>query len=165
MAGYGTDAGLNDWLTGQGLELPAGADPAVLRQIGSSYLDAAYEGRLSCSSRAGGFEQDLAWPRAGHLLNGQLVPDTLIPPAWIYASYRAAYLQATTPGWATAGIDASRQTRREKVDSIEREFFASSESAGSAVPPGMPSDSIINGMVLPWLCSGARRLDTLFRVI
>lgn len=163
---YGTDDGFSSWLAGQGLALPVGSpDISVLRQIGSSYVDAAYESRLQCSRRTGGFNQELAWPRIGHSINGEAVPDDLIPMQWVYASYRAAYLTALTPGWATTGIDAARQTKRERVDTIEREFFAASDAAGSDVAPGMPSDSIINGMLLPWLCSNVRRLGDLFRVI
>lgn len=163
---YGTDQAFTDWLASQGLTLPEDAPtPAVLRLIGSSYVDAAYEHLLQCSSRTGGFEQELAWPRTGHKVNGQTVPSDLIPPAWINASYRAAYLQATSPGWATNSVDATRQTKREKVDTIEREFFASSEAPGSNAAPGMPSDAMINGMVSPWLCSGARTLNSLFMVI
>lgn len=165
MAAYGTDEGMIDWLAAQGLELPAGADPTVLRQVGSNYVDAAYGAKLSCSSRTGGWDQELEWPRTGHYINGQEVPADLIPPAWVNAAYRAAYLTALTPGWATTGIDSTRQTRREKVDVIEREFFAPAEAAGSSVAPGAPSDSLVNAMVLPWLCTGARRLDSLFRVI
>lgn len=166
MASYGTDEGFSAWLAGQGLTLPPDAPAvSVLRQIGSSYVDAAYGARLACSRKAGGFTQELQWPRIGHVINGETVPDDLIPQAWIDASYRAAYLQATQPGWATTGSDATRQTKREKVDVIEREFFAASEAAGSDAAPGMPSDSIINGMLLPWLCSGVRRLGDLFRVI
>lgn len=166
MAAYGDDSGFSAWLASQGLTLPVGAPlPAVLRQIGSNYIDAAYEWRLSCSSRAGGFAQELAWPRVNHTINGELVPDDLIPPAWVNASYRAAYLTAVTPGWATTGTDASRQTRREKVEGIEREFFGKGDAAGSSVAPGMPSDSIINGAITPWLCSSTRRASALFRVI
>lgn len=165
MAAYGTDDGLIAWVEGQGLALPVGANPATLRQIGSSYVDAAYGAKLTCSRRAGGFAQELEWPRTGHVINGELVPDDFIPPAWVNASYRAAYLTAITPGWATTGIDATRQTRREKVDVVEREFFAATDAAGSSVAPGAPSDSIVNAMVLPWLCSGVRRMSDLFRVI
>ena len=163
---YGTDEGFAAWLASQGLTLPVGAPaPAVLRQIGSNYLDAAYEWRLSCSQRTGGFAQEMAWPRSSHYVNGQAVPDDFVPPAWVNASYRAAYLTAVTPGWATTGTDGSRQTKREKVDVVEREFFAASESAGTDVAPGMPSDSIINGMVAMWLCSNKRTANSLFRVI
>jgi len=165
MAAYGNDEGLQAWLAAQGLALPPGAVPTTLRAIGSAYVDAAYEAQLQCSHRAGGFEQELAWPRAGHRVNGQPVPEDLIPPAWINASYRAAYLQAITPGWATGSTDPNRITKREKVDVIEREFFAASDAGGAASAAGMASDAIINGMVLPWLCSSKRRADTLFRVI
>ena len=166
MAAYGDDAGFLVWLAGQGLQLPASApEPAILRQIGSSYVDSAYSWKLTCSNRAGGFEQELEWPRTGHIVNGKAVPQDLIPLQWVHASYRAAFLQATAPGWATRGIDGSRQTRREKVDVIEREFFAPSETVGTSAAQGMPSDSIINGMVLPWLCSGKRSARSLFLVV
>lgn len=147
------------------MALPAGAVPAVLRQIGSTYVDAAYEASLQCSHRANGFEQELAWPRAGHRVNGQAVPETLIPPAWVNASYRAAYLEATTPGWATGSVDPNRVTRREQVDVISREFFAPSDTGGAASAAGITADAIINGMVLPWLCTSKRRADSLMRVI
>ena len=167
MAAYGTDDGLTAWLTAQGLALPVGAVPATLREIGSAYVDAAYEARLQCSHRAGGFEQELAWPRAGHRVNGQPVPEDLIPPAWINASYRAAYLQAITPGWATGSTDPNRIVKRQRVEgAVEREFFSAADAGGGgASAAGIASDAIINGMVLPWLCSSKRRADTLFRVI
>lgn len=163
---YGSDEGLIEWLAAQGLPSPAG-DPAVLRQIGSNYIDAAYEARLNCSSRSGGFNQPLAWPRKNHRMNGQTVPSDLVPQAWINAAYRAAYLEDMAPGWAASGVDPSRLTRVEKVDVISREFFAPNEAAGSVdIAPGMPFDSIINGMILPWLCKqGVRDPGSLFRVI
>lgn len=163
---YGTDQGFQDWLAAQGLALPDTAPSVdVLRQIGSSYVDAAYEYRLVCSERTGGFKQELAWPRRGHRLNGKAVPDDLIPQAWVHAAYRAAYLQATQPGWATGSVDGNRVTRREKVDVIEREFFDADQAPGSDAAPGMVSDSIINGLVLPWLCPTGRSLNSLFRVV
>lgn len=163
---YGTDQEFQDWLDAQGLELPDDAPSlSVLRQIGSTYIDAAYEHKLQCSRRTGGFQQELAWPRTGHTMNGENVPNNFIPPAWINASYRAAWLQATSQGWATNSFDATRVTKREKVDVIEREFFSASDVAGSDVAAGMPSDAIINGMVAIWLCSGLRDLDSLFLVI
>ena len=167
MAAYGDDAGFSAWMESQGLALPIDAPaPAVLRQIGSNYIDAAYECRLSCSSRTGGFAQELAWPRSGHHVKGQAVPDDFVPPAWVNASYRAAYLNAVTPGWAITGEDATRQTRRERVEgAVEVEYFAASEAVGSDVAPGMPSDSIINGMVAMWLCSNKRTANSLFRVV
>ena len=162
---YGTDDGFIAWLTSQGLPPPS-VLPAVLRQIGSNYIDAAYEARLNCSSRAGGFNQLLAWPRKGHIMNGQTVPSDLVPQAWINAAYRAAYLEDMTPGWALSGSDPSRLTKVEKVDVISREFFAPKDAEASKdVAAGMPYDAFINGIVKPWLCSGSRRFDSLFRVI
>lgn len=163
---YGTDQEFSEWLAAQGLALPEDAQPVeVLRAIGSAYVDAAYEGRLQCSRRTGGFEQELAWPRTGHKVNGQIVPSDLIPPAWIKASYRAAYLNAVTPGWSTAGEDASPKVKRQKVEGIEREFFGPTATAETSAAPGVPSDSIINGMLTPWLCANVRNLNSLFKVI
>lgn len=165
MSGYGNDNGLTDYLTGLGLSLPSGApSAAVLRQIGSSYVDAAYEPRLQCSRRSGGFAQERAWPREGHKVNRQDVPDDLIPQAWVDASYHAAYLQATNPGWATGGRDPSRVTKREKVDVLEREFFGPSDSVASNAAPGFNVDPLIDGMVSVWLCPEGRG-DFLFRVV
>lgn len=162
MAGYGTDDGFATWLAASGLVLPDGAPAAaVLRQVGSDYVDAAYEHRLGCSRRTGGYDQERAWPRTGH----RDVPPDLIPLAWVNASYRAAYLNAVTPGWSTGGRDPGRITRREKVDSIEREFFGPDIMQGGATAPGMVADASINGMVLPWLCTAGRDPNSFFRVI
>lgn len=164
MSGYGTNDDFMGWLGAQCLTLPPGSpEPEALRQIGSDYLDAAYEYRLQCSRRAGGFDQERAWPRAGHFVHGEPVPDDLIPAAWIRASYRAAYICALNPGWATNTADPNRITRREQVDVISREFFAADQAKGGDSAPGMPSDAAINGMVQPWLCSASR--SALFRVI
>lgn len=166
MAGYGDDTGLQAWLDSQGLTLPAAAPTAaVLRQIGSDYLDAAYEAKLQCSVRAGGFDQERSWPRSGHRVGGRSIPDDLIPVAWVNASYRAAWLEASTAGWATGSANPNRITKREKVDVIEREFFAPADSSGAASAPGMAADATINGLVTPWLCSTVRDMSGLFRVI
>lgn len=167
MASYGSDQGFTEWLSGQGLTLPVDApSAAVLRQIGSSYVDAAYESRLQCSRRTGGFNQELAWPRTGHSISGEAVPDDLIPVQWINASYRAAYLEALQPGWATGSTDPNRVVKRERVEgAVEVEYFGGKDTGDSGTALGMTADALIGGMVGPWLCSTLRRLDTLFRVI
>ncbi len=167
MAGYGSDEEFQAWLASQGFALPPGSPCAgTLRQIGSDYVDAAYGHLLMCSQKTGGWEQERAWPRRGHRVSGELVPDDLIPQAWINASYRAAYLQAMNPGWATNQVTPGRVTKREQVDVISREFFGPDEVGGGAsTAPGFPSDAVINGLVLPWLCPTGRSLNSLFRVI
>ncbi|MGA0540723.1 DnaT-like ssDNA-binding protein [Neotabrizicola sp. VNH66] len=154
MAGYGSDDDFAAWLAAHGLTLPASAPaPAVLRQIGSTYVDGAYEYRLSCSHRAGGFAQERAWPRTGHTVDRQVVPEDLVPPPWVDASFRAAYLTAVTPGWATSGLDPSRLTKREKAGEIEQEFFEAGKGAvqGNAAP-GFRVDPLIDGALAGWLC-------------
>lgn len=167
MTSYGDDDGFIEWLAAQGLSLPDDApSAAVLRQLGSAYLDSAYGYKLTCSRRTGGWEQELEFPRTGHYVNGQLLPSNLIPTAWIYASYRAAYLNSIQPGWSTNQVTPGRVTRRERVDSVEREFFDQSQAGGGAdSAPGFPSDAIINGLVLPFLCAKGRSAASLFRVV
>lgn len=162
---YGSDSDFQAWLTAQGLTLPVGANLTALRTIGSAYVDGAYEHRLSCSRRAGGYMQDLAWPRASHYLNGQELPPDFIPPGWVNASYRAGYLEATNPGWATGSTNPNRVTKREKADVIEREFFAASDTAQADVAAGMNADGVINGMVSIWLCPTTRNPNSLLWVI
>ena len=151
MAGYGDDTGFAAYLAAAGIALPVGAPlPAVLRQRGSDYLDATYGARLMCSAPTGGFDQERAWPRTGHLIYGAAIDDTAIPAAWVQASYRAAYREASTPGWATSSRDPSRMTKREKADVAEREFFDAKTTAGAA---GANIDAMIEGLIGPFLCA------------
>lgn len=159
MAGYGSDIEFSQWLSDQGLTMPSGTPSlTALRQIGSDYVDAAYEHRLQCSRRAGGVDQERAWPRAGHVVQGETVVG--VPQSWVNASYRAAWLEATQPGWASGSQDARRQVRRQKVDVVEREFFSVAEAGGDDVAAlvGSNSDPLIEGMVGRLLCSQARRI-------
>lgn len=157
MAGYGTDEGFTSWLALSGLTLPAGAPaPAILRQVGSDYIDAAYSHLLACSQPTDPFTQERAWPRVGHTYYGQPVPETLIPAAWINASYRAAWLEASQQGFASSGRDPSRLTKREKVEgAVEREFFETGKGASlSAAAPGFSVDPMIDGSLSAWACAG-----------
>jgi hypothetical protein len=152
MAGYGNDTDFASWLAGAGHALPPSAPtPAVLRQRGSDYLDAAYGPRLLCSTPTGGLDQERAWPRTGHTVNGQAVAADAIPAAWVRASYRAAWLEASKPGSLSATVRPDQRVRRQKADVIEREFFDSGEvKAGGG---GMAViDAEIDGMVAPFLC-------------
>lgn len=151
MASYGTDEGFTTWLDEQGYTLPDGApSPAVLRARGSAYVD-GYEAYWT-GTRTGGVMQELAWPRTGATMNCTVkIPDDVIPPAVVHAAYRAAWLDAETPGIlsGSAGTAGSR-VKRQKVDVIEREFF----DDGKAEVGGGPSfiDSTIDGLLSQFIC-------------
>lgn len=168
MAAYGDNTDFRVWAESLGLCLD-GSEVRVeaLRTQGSLYLDSAYEYKLQCSERSGGWTQELAWPRKGHRdANGREVPDDLIPPQWITASYRAAYLISVNPAWASNSRDVSRITKREKVDTIEREFFKDGEAGSSLAAAGMASDGMIEGLIKPLMCTDYKRgINQLFRVI
>lgn len=150
MAGYGSDAEFSAWLDSQGLTLPSPPPVGLgaLRQRGSDYVDSTYEPRLQCSERAGGWDQERAWPRTGH--RGV----TGIPKPWVLASFRAAWLEGNNPGWASGSIDPNRRTKREKAGEVEREYFAAGDLAGAAPGTGGNVDAVIAGMVAPFLCAG-----------
>lgn len=161
---YGSDPEFAAYLAAQGLTLPPTAPaPAILRAQGSAYVDGAYEPRLFCSERADPFTQTLAWPRINAFVQGKPIPDDLIPQPWINAAYRAAYLTAVTPGWATSGVDVSRMTKREKAGQVEREFFAVGEGSiqGNAAP-GFRVDPLIDGSLAIWLCDDVEDTGTQF---
>lgn len=153
MAGYGTDQGFTDWLASYGHTLPAGApSPAILRQRGSTYLDATYEG-LWTGTRTGGIMQERAWPRAGAVINcATPIADDVIPPSIIEASYRAAWLEGTSPGSTSGSSSVSgKRVKRQKVDVIEKEFFDDgSASAGSG--NGAFIDPEIDGSMMMFIC-------------
>lgn len=153
MAGYGSDEGFTAWLQDNGFTLPAGAPTeAVLRHRGSVYVDSTYGPRLNCSRPTGGYEQERAWPRAGHVTRAQRIPDSVIPIAWVNASYRAAWLEASTPGWASGSINPNRIQKRQKAGGAEREFFAPSETGGNAAGALGNVDAAIHGLVTEYLC-------------
>jgi len=148
---YGTDDGFTTWLAAQGYALPANSPtPAVLRARGTAYVD-GYEAYWT-GYRAGGVMQELGWPRTGATINCTVaIPDDIIPPAVVNATYRAAWLDASTPGILTGSIvTPGSRVKRQKVDVIEREFF----DDGKAEVGGGPSfiDSIIDGALRQFIC-------------
>lgn len=154
MSSYGTDQGLSAWLDEQGYVLPVAAPSlAVLRARGSAYVD-GYEA-LWTGYRTGGVMQELAWPRTGALVNcAQAVPDDAIPPSVVNAAYRAAWLEAETPG-VLKGAPAALGSRvkRERVEgAVEVEYFDDGKATGGA---GLTFiDSIIDGALRAFICDG-----------
>lgn len=136
MASYGTDDGFAVWLAAQGYSLPGTApSPAVLRARGTAYVD-GYEAYWT-GYRAGGIMQELGWPRIGATLNCTVPIDSVvIPPAVVNAAYRAAWIEAQTPGILTgSSAGPGQRVKREKVDgAVEVEYFDDGKStAGGAV--------------------------------
>jgi hypothetical protein len=147
MAGYGTDDGFTAWLAANGYTLPDGA-PAVaaLRQRSSIYIDGTYGPRFS-GSPANGAAQEREWPRTGATDRfGNAISG--IPNRVVEASYFAAYAEATSPGSLSVTVTPGKQVKRQKVDTIEREFF---EGQGDAVSSARPVLTAVEGLLAPLL--------------
>lgn len=162
MAGYGDDAGFDEYLAGRGLTLPAGApSKEVLRQRGSDYLDATYGPRLHCSAPTGGLDQERAWPRTGATANGTEIATDNIPAAWVRASYRAAWIEASGSASLESTQAPNGRVKRERVEgAVEVEYFeGGSVRAGSETLATI--DAEVDGLVRPYLCdvSGAAGWD------
>jgi hypothetical protein len=69
----------------------------------------------------------------------------------VNASYRAAWLEAKTPGILAGAMPTQgKRVKRQKVEGLEREFF----DDGKALIGSGPSfvDSIIDGMMQQFIC-------------
>ncbi|MFT4076854.1 MAG: hypothetical protein QM647_15115 [Asticcacaulis sp.] len=150
MAGYGDDVGFNAWLSDNGYELTSDAPTvAVLRQRGSTYIDATYAARF-VGRPTGGVAQERQWPRTdASTLWTDIGPD-VIPAAVVEASYQAAWYEANNSGGLVAGGSAASGVKREKVGSIEVEYQASSSSDSFAASL-TPLISTVDGLLAPYL--------------
>lgn len=152
MAAYGSDEAFAAWLDEQGYALPGSApSPAVLRARGSAYVD-GYEAYWT-GYRTGGVMQELGWPRTAATVNCTVhIPDDAIPPAVINASYRAAWLEAETPGiLAGSSAGLGQRVKRERVEgAVEVEYF----DDGKATSGGGLTfvDSIIDSALRAFIC-------------
>lgn len=148
---YGDDAGFQAWLTANGYTLPGTAPAlAVLRNRGSTWLDATYE-PLWTGVRTDPLVQENAWPRTGATINCALaIPSDVIPNAVVVASYRAAYLEGVTDGVLTGPIQSGPRTKREKVDVIEVEYI----DDGAIIAGGAAGfvDPTIDGAMRQFIC-------------
>lgn len=147
MAGYGTDDGLKAYWDAAGYTYASDAPFAALRQRGSTYIDATYGERFP-GTPTEGVDQERAWPRTGATVYGSsLAPDN-IPSRVVNASYEAAYIELTNPGALSVSFDPAKRVKRQKVDTIEREFFEPSDN-GNVFAPNSPVSSLIDGILAP----------------
>lgn len=149
MAGYGDDAGFNAWLAARGYTLPVGAPTvAVLRQIGSDYIDATYGDRFS-GYPTGGVTQERAWGRTNAMTtNCQAIPEGVIPLAVVNASYAAGYQQALSPGSLTVVTTQEGAIKREKVGQLEVEYAGPASGSVTTLSPLLSS---VDGLLAPYL--------------
>lgn len=146
MAGYGDDAGFSAYAAAAGYTVPAGTISAA-RQRGSNYIDGTYGMRFP-GVPTGGLAQERAWPRTGATAYGSTLASDLIPQRVIDASYEAAYLEMVKPGSLSISFDPSRKVKRQKVEGIEREFFAPGDN-GNIFAPDAPVSTVIEGLLAP----------------
>lgn len=147
MAGYGTDEAMKAYWDAAGYTYESDAPFAALRQRGSTYIDATYGGRFP-GTPTGGIDQERAWPRTGASVYGSTLSSTVIPQRVVDASYEAAYIEMNSPGSLTATFDPAKRVKRQKVDTIEREFFEPGDGA-NIFAPNAPVSSIIEGILAP----------------
>lgn len=156
MAGYSDDTVFAAWLTDNGFMLPDGAAAdAVLRQRGSSYIDATYGARFK-GQPTDGFDQERAWPRTGAVVGGSAIPSNIVPLAVIHASFHAALALATDPNALSSTGSATGVVKRERVEgAVEVEYQAIQKSDGPYDPfapsASTPTMTIVDGLLAPYL--------------
>lgn len=147
MAGYGTNDDFTAYALAAGYTVPAG-DIGAARQRGSTYVDGSYGLRLS-GVPTGGAEQERAWPRTGASAFGAALASDLIPLRVVNACYDAALLELRAPGSLSVVADPAKRVKRQKVNTVEREFFAQGEQSTGAIAG--PVVSVIDGLLAPLL--------------
>jgi hypothetical protein len=149
MAGYGDDDGFTAWLAVNGYTLPASSPaPEVLRQRGSSYIDAVYGPRFT-GYPTGGYQQERQWPRTNASAYGEPIPVDEIPTPVIESSYYAAAQEGLSTGSLSSSTSKSGLVKRERVEgAVEVEYF---ESSGDALYAGTPRFGYIEGLLAPFM--------------
>lgn len=148
MAGYGSDEDFDAWLAANGYELTEEIGRSVLRQRGSAYIDGLYGARFS-GTPTGGISQERAWPRTGATAYGAAISDSQIPEAVVQASYAAAYYEDQNPGGLAVAISTAQAVKREKVGSLEVEYFGA--DGVTALEAATPTLLAVEGLLAPLL--------------
>lgn len=110
---------------------------ALVRASGA--LDGIYGGRFP-GRKTGGRAQALAWPRTGarDACADEDIPDDEIPVQIENAAYELALAELVRPGSSSPTVTPGRVVKRQKVDTIEREFFSASDGASMSADAMRP---------------------------
>lgn len=145
MTPYGTEIDFYAYAAFMGYHVPPGdIRPALAR--GSVYIDGLYGDRFS--GKPAEPDQDRAWPRTGAAAYDQALADDLIPQRVISAAYEAALVELRKPGALSIFLDPSKRVKRQKVDTIEREFFDPGDDLLASATPILTT---IGGLLSPLL--------------
>jgi hypothetical protein len=139
---YGTEAGFTAYAQERGYIVPAGDVGAALHRA-TTYIDGTYGARFLGIPTDGLVQVD-AWPRTG--VPG--VASDAIPAKVEYAAYEAALAELKQTGSLSRTVDPSRLVKRQKVDTIEREFFEPGKDVAAVATPIL---TIIEGLLSPFL--------------
>jgi hypothetical protein len=152
MAGYGDDSALR-----HGWRPMATACPLVRRRMpcfssAAAHISTEPTGSAFPASRPVALLRN-GLGRAPVLLYGSTLANDVVPQRVMDASYMAAYIEATSPGSLSVIVDPSRRVKRQKVDTIEREFFEPGKSDYGLLAG--PASSAIEGLLAPLLMAGS----------
>jgi len=103
---YGTASGFRDYHVSRGRVVSSDWDDSIITAallVASEWLDTAYD-HLWYGYAVGGYTQTRKWPRAAAQTNTNPVhvfSESAIPDQVLYATYEAAFREATTAGALT----------------------------------------------------------------
>jgi hypothetical protein len=152
MAGYGSDEAFSAWLAASGYTLPEGSpSAAVLRQRGSTYIDATYGMRFP-GTPTGGAAQERAWPRTGATDRwGNALDPNTVPTRVVEASFEAAWVEASSPGSLSASGSTAARVKREKVEGAVEVEYQSTFGSKTLNDDLTPIITTVEGLLAPLL--------------
>lgn len=125
MAGHGTTAGFDLWLSARGHTLPPAApSPAILLQRADDYLDAVYGAQLANAEAS-----------------------TALTSALERATYAAGWQEAQSPNSLSASATTAGALKRKKIGPLEKEYF---EGSGDALSDATLKLSAVEGLLAPF---------------